>query len=119
MIIPSRSERKVFINIPGINLALTVWSVGWSGSHVLFATLKLFIYVVVRTKTGKEMYQECKTHVQGVQSLCFCSLSPLFCSVFVAVVVANFPFVNGRCHLKRLLPLMFMCPWPLAHNKWT
>ena len=30
----------------------------------------------------------CKTHVQSVQSYCFCSLNQLFCGFLVAVAVA-------------------------------
>ena len=44
---------------------------------------------------GKEMYKKVKTHVQ---SDCFCSLNPLFCSVLVAIAVLfaklKLPFEN-------------------------
>ena len=41
----------------------------------------------------------CKTHVQSVQSCCFCSLNRLFCGVLVAVRVKDgMSLRNGMWH---------------------
>ena len=59
-----------------------------SCTDVLHRPLILNISRCCFAEDGKEMYQHViKTHVQSVQSDCFCSLNQLFCGVLVAVAV--------------------------------
>ena len=80
-ITPSRWEWKMFVNISGIKLAWMVWLFGKkimnisSRSQVIYTTLKISQFTLLsgRGRRRKRNVSKCKSHVQVVQSLCFCS----------------------------------------------
>ena len=63
-------------------------------AEVLHSTSNLVISRCSFADDGKEIDKKGKTHVQGVQSYCFCLLNMQICNVLVAVavVVAKAPF---------------------------
>ena len=50
---------------------------------------------------AREMEEYCKSDVALLQAGC-----EAFTKEFVSHADANFPFVNGRCHLKRSMPFL-------------